>query len=179
MTQLNKKIDESVELWRTELDSLKSTNGPARKMVIIVLREMRTVLQQCLQTENLNLMRDETTQWKVDDTSLNGLDFGRVVLTNYRMFYILDGVVKLYVPYSMMQSITKIGGKKYKSKMKKLEIVTKDQRFIRFIFKTGTHRRTELVQVLPSPSLPPLTRRNSAYLSAPCPTASSVGPANW
>lgn len=159
LSQLNKSIDLNVSVLTNQMNRMSLEKGMNTKRTIIkCLREMKKILEAPLLQERIELNPGEDIEWKVDGVvNLDGDDdeaeIGRLVFTNYRFMYFGPNArtteergtePDVTVPLGCIASISKLGDKKMSSKTKRLEIVTKDQRVIRWGFKAGSHRRKEI-----------------------------------
>jgi hypothetical protein len=160
LSQLNKSIDWNVNLLTNQMTRMSQEKGiDTKRSIVKTLKEMKKTLEAPLLQERIELNPGEDIEWKVDSViNLDALDeeeeeVGRLVFTNYRCMYFGPharssderGVEPDYsVPLGCISTISKLGDKKISSKTKRLEIVTKDQRTIRWGFKAGSHRRKEI-----------------------------------
>lgn len=160
LSQLNKSIDVNFNVLTTQINRMSSEKGLETKRTIVrCLREMKKVLEAPLLQERIEMYPGEDIEWKVDGViCLDNIDdddeeIGRLVFTNYRFMYFGPNAKSsqehgtlpdLSVPLASILSISKLGDKKMSSKTKRLEIITKDQRIIRWGFKSGSHRRKEI-----------------------------------
>lgn len=160
LSQLNKSIDTNFNVLTNHINRMSSEKGIETKRIIVkCLREMKRILEAPLLQERIEMSPGEDIEWKVDGViSLDAIDdddeeIGRLVFTNYRFMYFGPNakispehgtVPDLSVPLASILSISKLGDKKMSSKTKRLEIITKDQRVIRWGFKSGSHRRKEI-----------------------------------
>jgi myotubularin-related protein 1/2 len=159
LSQLNKSIDLNVNVLTNQMNRMSLEKGTSTKKTIVrTLREMKRILEAPLLQERIELNPGEEIEWKVDsvlnlDTDEDEDEVGRLVFTNYRCMYFGPNarstedrgtIPDLSIPLASIASISKLGDKKISSKTKRLEIVTKDLRTVRWGFKAGSHRRKEI-----------------------------------
>lgn len=160
LSQLNKSIDLNFNVLTNQINRMSSEKGIETKRTIVrCLREMKKILEAPLLQERIEMSPGEDIEWKVDGViNLDNDDeeeeeIGRLVFTNYRVLYFGPNAKTseqhgtqpdISVPLGAILSISKLGDKKMSSKTKRLEIITKDHRVLRWGFKSGSHRRKEI-----------------------------------
>lgn len=159
LSQLNKSIDINVATLANQMTRMAQEKGvDTKKSIVRTLREMKKLLEAPLLQERIELNPGEDVEWKCEgvmnlEVDEDDEEVGRLVFTNYRFMYFgpnaettpeHGAIPDMSIPLATIATISKLGDKKISSKMKRLEIVTKDQRVIRWGFKAGSHRRKEI-----------------------------------
>lgn len=153
LSKMNKAIDADLIVFHQFLKLLKqeATNLKMKK-IVSVLQSMKRMLNKPCST-NLELLENEEIEWTSNDVSvLSSPDefSGKIYLTNYRLSYMdVNDVVVDNFPLAYILSVSKLSEKKHgSSKTKSIEVITKDQRKFLYGFKSGSHRRVEIVSRL-------------------------------
>lgn len=150
LSQMNKAIESDIIAFNNFMQLLKKeSSNKKKKKILAVLESMKKRLERPICTADVDLLHNEEIEWKSNDVSRDAQDDfnGKIYLSNYRLLYIgpNDEIIDSY-PLAFILSVSKLSEKKQGgSKTKGIEIITKDQRVFTYGFKSGSHRRAEIV----------------------------------